>query len=275
MSSIQVKILTVISLIALSSAGGLVGCESARIKPVRNPASADETLIRKFAETVAKEAGIGDEAAVEEVITQVVNENSEKLSVAKIRTFDDITELSDREQKRILNQLTKIPALAEKLGLKDLDPVIAARREAITSMQEVKSVSTEAVPDLHAVRANGASDSEIRFTKILQRSPELKDDVALMVRENKYIEEKTGIAVLAKGCDGIQNPESVENVATVITGVQRDVASGEAKDTPGVAKSLEKNMGYTLGTDSAESHHRVCTLSDANQCGVFTPAMCR
>jgi hypothetical protein len=153
-----------------------------------------------------------------------------------------------------------------------MDAAQAARREALESMETSKAITTEAVTD---IRSQAGSADEVSFAGVLQRSPELKGDVELMIRQNKLIQDKVGVSVLGKGCNDLQAEESVENMATMITGVERDVASGNAKDTPAVAKSLEKNMSETLGTNEGESHRRVCVLSKGDGCAVFNPAMCR
>jgi hypothetical protein len=58
----------------------------------------------------------------------------------------------------------------------------------------------------------------------------------------------------------------------MVTGVEKDVNAGTATDGPGVAKSLEKNAKYVLGTDDTETRRRICAL--CKECAVFNPQMC-
>ena len=283
MTTSQTTIFATVFTVFLASGSALTGCSSARTQPdsrpeakgdsARHPASAEDALIKKFAASLVKESALGGEGVVEDALTQVMNENADKLSISKIRNLEDVASLSEAEQKKLINQMIHLPGFSEKLAV-NMDAVQAARREAVESMQNVKGVTTEAVADIHGT-GDATSSSEVRFANILQRAPELKADVELMIKQNKLIQDKTGASVLGKGCNDLQAEESVENVATIITGVERDVATGNAKDTPGVAKSLEKNVGSTLGTTEEESHRRVCVLAKGDGCAVFSPTMCR
>lgn len=281
MTKAQTKIFVTLFTISASITGGLSGCASAPGTPAtaqatRNPAADESAVIRVFTEALAKESGLGSKTEVEKALDQIVRDNSDSLSNGlkggqQIRSLDDISALEEADQKKILNRLVRMPGFAERLATNP-DVVSAARLEAIASQQEVKAVSTEAVTDLHASQA---AKSDGPFATIVERAPELKGDVDQMVAEDHFIAQKTGTNVLDKGCDQLQDPESAKNVATMIEGVRRDVASGDAKDADGVSKSLRKNMGYTLGTKPEETNRRVCVLAKPDGCRVFTPAMCR
>jgi hypothetical protein len=266
---------TVIPLIlALAVVAALSSCSSSP-KTTRQPASDEDALIRIFSQAITKDSALGSEAAVEDAMNVLVRENSETLSNKPIRSLEDIASLEEAEQKKILSRLVKLPDFSEKLAI-NMDAVQAARQEAIESLESAKGVKTEAIADIHAQSpSTEETPNDLHFSKALNRNPALKEEVSLMIHDNAEIQNKTGTAVLDQGCDQLERPESVQNLAAEISGVRRDVASGSAKDSETVAKSLEKNMSETQGTTPEESHHNICELSKKDGCAVFTPAMCR
>lgn len=282
MNMAQTKIFVALFTISAGICGGLFGCATApatvnsQPQAARKPAADESALIRIFTESVAKESGLGSKSAVEDALNQIVKDNSDNLSAGlkegtQIRSLDDISALEESEQKKILNRLVRMPGFADRLATNP-DVVAAARLQAISTQQASKAVTTEAVADIH--EGVGAK-SDTPFATIVERAPELKGDVDLMVQEDRFIASKTGTGVLGKGCNELQDPESARNVATMMEGVRRDVASGDAKDANGVSKSLRKNMSDTLGTKPEESNRRVCVLAKPDGCAVFTPAMCK
>jgi hypothetical protein len=278
MKMTQTRIFVSLFTVTATLSGGISGCATGSAPHSYRHLAADESgLVRAFAASIAKESGLGSQTAVEEVLNQIVKDNSDSLSSelkngTKLRSLGDVSALEESEQKKVLNQLARIPGFADRLAT-NADVVRAARLEALASLQEDKSVTTEAVSDIHAPSATSQADAP--FAKILERDPELKSDVDQMISEDHFIAAKTGTPVLGKGCKDLQDPESARNVATMVEGVRRDVASGDAKDASGVSRSLHKNMSYTLGTEADETSRRVCVLAKPDGCAVFNEAMCR
>ncbi len=209
-----------------------------------------------------------DEAGIEEAIGK-----------ASDRDFGDIKKLSEADQKKLIDQLLDSPGFAERVAVRDLNAVAAARAEAIASATGIKPVAgSEPVPSIHGGfvpnTGSAATNETFTFSKLLARNPEMKADIELMAKQDSLIQSSTGVGVLGSGCDSVQNEEAFENLSNIMNGVQRDVASGAAKDAKTVAKSLEKNMSDVLGTDAAESHRRVCTLSEKGGCGIFNLSIC-
>jgi hypothetical protein len=296
-------VLSIFALILVGSSG----CQTARVTSqntpqddamtTRNPATAANAATASSAATASNAAAAATVATAEvatpedaDVLirkfvkiltgksTMTQSEIEDAISSTSKKDFEDIATLSESDQKKVIDQLLHSPGFAERIAVRDVEALQAARTQAI-AMADIKPVGTEAVADIRpqaaAVEATPAdSTAAVTFEKAIAINPELKMDADLMTKENQFIQQKTGTSVLDKGCDSIQNADSVETVSNVLAGVQRDVASGSATDAKSVSKSVEKNMSEVLGTDAAETHRRVCALSDKGQCGVFTPQMC-
>jgi hypothetical protein len=89
-----------------------------------------------------------------------------------------------------------------------------------------------------------------------------------LAKLNEEISKKTGTPILGKEFSSIKDEQSVQNMKAVLAGVKDDVAQGKANDADSVAESLQKNMGYVLGTDEKESRARICGLGKG--CAVFS-----
>jgi hypothetical protein len=173
----------------------VTGCQSAPTQ--RHPAASPEfesALIRKFVRALTTKSALRGESAVEGALSDVVSENVARLHLgSRINSLDDLSSLSETEQRRVIEELATLPGFAERLEVSDLNAVEAARVEAM-SAQEVKGVSTESVPGLSGEpRPELRTESQPSFAKILEHSPSLKSDVDLLLRENSEIEKKPAL----------------------------------------------------------------------------------
>jgi hypothetical protein len=273
------------------SLASLTACQTAKVHSEQSasstqaPAShfertlASETaLIMRFVNQLAEQSAISSRDAFDTALVKLVNEKSSTLAGRQIRSVQELESLKESEQKRLMNELTHMPSVRQKLELSSA-AVKRARNQAL-SYNDINAVSTSGISDLRRPSIGSSTESDTAlpqaFSRIVSKNPSMKAEIASMLKQNENIASKIGTPVInPEGCSSLEQAESFQNLELIVSGTDKAVESQTVHNVAELRDEVQKETSYVRGVSRDQAKQDICALADpAGPCKVFTPAMC-
>lgn len=250
-----------ISLVSLSA------CQTARVQHAQ---STDNSAERNLAEVpvegalelVFKNLAVStgaDTTTFDNDVLALVNAHKANFGIT-----NDVTSMADLDlqfgnrPKAFLNRFAKLPLSSLNITT---DQLSKAATQQISNAEATTAVSTVRVRDL---TANSGPLTEASFT-----APNADQaDVKTIVSAEQDMEGILHFQVVGNGCDKLQDPKSIANLAKIVTDTEAVVKAGSAHTKDEVAQAFIKGIEKETGADAAGACERFNELSDPQRCKV-------
>jgi hypothetical protein len=260
MTKTLVTALISISLVSLSA------CQTARVQSAkdtsaeRNIAQAPvEGALELVFKNLATSTG-ADTAAFDRDVLNLVNTNKASFGIT-----NDVTSMSDldlqfgNKPKAFLNHFAKLP-------LSSLN--ITAGQLRTAAAQQIENA--EATTAVSTVRVRDLTNNSGPLTDSTFNAPNANPaDVKAILAAEQDMESTLHFPVVGKGCDKLQDPKSIANLARIVADTDAAVKSGSVHTQDEVAQAVEKGISKETGADADGACERFRELNDPNRCAVF------
>jgi hypothetical protein len=251
-----------ISLVSLSA------CQTARVQSAkstdpsaeRNIAQAPvEGALELVFKNLATTAG-ADTASFDRDVLALVNANKSSFGIKNdINSMADLDLQFGNKPKAFLNRFAKLPLSSLNIST---DQLSKAATQQFQNAEATTAVSTVKVKDL---TNNSGPLSEATFT-----APNADPaDVKAIVAAEQDMESTLHFQVVGKGCDKLQDPKSIANLAKIVADTDAAVKTGSIHTQDEVAQAVEKGIAKETGADADGACERFRELNDPTRCAVF------
>jgi hypothetical protein len=249
-----------ISLVSLSS------CQTARVQST-NDTSAERSIAQAPVEgalelvfkNLADSAG-ADTATFDSDVLALVNAHKSNFGISSdVKSMADLDLQFGNRPKAFLNRFARLPLASLNITADQLKTVAT---QQIANAEATTAVSTVRVRDL---TNNSGPLGEASFN-----APNANPaDVKAILAAEQDMESTLHFQVVGKGCDKLQDPKSIANLAKIVADTVAAVKSGSVRTQDEVALAVEKGIAKETGADADGACERFRELNDPNRCAVF------